>query len=182
MILPDVEEHLAEATDDQVADFWRLLEALDTEVHRGYQPSTAVCVALLYHDYIGRQADPDARTLPGRAKELNHVAGDILAPLAERARLSRKDSGRARRILVQQRTFVRPSSKNFRPRLFCLSEDFEDALELFKLRASARGQGWDIYEGWVERKRLADEMDEDEVQAERKKGRRRSRPRRRRRR
>lgn len=181
VILPDVEEYLAEGDDARTADFYRLLEALDTEVHRGYQPSTAVCVSLLYHDLVELQADSDTRTLPGSPKDRGHVATDLLAPLAERARLSRRDSGRSRRVIVQQRTFARPSSKNFRPRLFCLSEDFDDALELFKLRASARGQGWDIYEGWVERKRLADRMDDEEIDAERKKGRRR-RPRRRRRR
>ncbi|MCA8980264.1 MAG: polynucleotide adenylyltransferase PcnB [Planctomycetes bacterium] len=181
VILPDVEEHLAEIGESDAGEFWRLLEALDSEVHRGYQPSTAVCVALLHYDRIVRQADPETRTLPGKAKDLNHVAGDLIAPLAELARLSRKDSGRARRIIVQQRTFVRPASKNFRPRLFCLSEDFDDALELFRLRASARGQGWDIYEGWVERKKQAESLSDDELDAERKKGRRRSRPRRRRR-
>lgn len=181
VILPDVEDHLAEVSESEAAEFWRLLEALDGEVHRGYQPSTAVCVALLLHDRIVRQTDPETRSLPGNSKELNHVAGELIAPIADLARLSRKDSGRARRIIVQQRTFTRPISKNFRPRLFCLSEDFDEALELFRLRASARGQAWDIYEGWVERKKQAESLSGDDLEAERKSGRRRTRPRRRRR-
>ena len=56
-------------------------------------------------------------------------------------------------------------------------EDFSDALELFRLRSAARGQGWDIYEGWLTRYKRALDAPSEEVETERKRSRRR-RPRR----
>lgn len=173
VILPPLDEHLeaADGDDDDLyereSSFWRQLEALDAEVHRGYEPSPAVCIGLLFHDIVERQADPERRTLPGEARDLLHVSGEVLEPMAEAARLARRDTARARRIILQQRRFLQPSTKRFRPRLFCLSEDFAESLELFRLRAQAQGQGWDIYEAWVERAKRAHEISSDEMEEER---------------
>ena len=64
-------------------------------------------------------------------------------------------------------------------------EEFPEALDLFGLRAEARGKGWDIYEAWKERRRRAETATEDELDDERrrirKRRRRRRRPRKRRR-
>jgi hypothetical protein len=77
-----------------------------------------------------------------------------------------------------QRRFHQTPSKRFRPLVFAASEDFEEALLLFKLRVAARGQGWDIYEGWRERRSQALEAAPEAVATERKKARRRRRRRR----
>jgi hypothetical protein len=74
-----------------------------------------------------------------------------------------------------------PASRRFRPLLFVLSDEFPEALDLFRLRAAARGQGWDLYEGWRARRELALNAPPDEVEAERRAARRRPRRRRRRR-
>jgi hypothetical protein len=79
---------------------------------------------------------------------------------------------------LQQRRFTQTSTKRFRPLVFMRSEEFPEALELFRLRVAARGQGWDIYEGWKERHRLSQSLPEEELEAERRRGRRRRRRRR----
>jgi len=169
VVLPELDqfigpaEHPSEKEHERAEALWRLLEALDADVHGGAEPSTAVCVALLYHDLVEGQLDESGGSTP----ELMQAAAAVIEPLAANSRLSRRDSSRARRIIVQQRTFTRPLGKRFRPRQFCLNEDFPDALELFRLRSAARGQGWDIYEGWVERRRQALSMPAEEVESER---------------
>lgn len=181
VVLPPLDEHLglpgdeSRETLERAGAFWRQLEALDAQVHAGQEPSAAVLIGLLFHDIVERQADPARRTLPGAARDLLQVSGEVLDPLTDAARLSRRDTARARRIILQQRRFLQPSTKRFRPRLFCLSEDFPESLELFRLRSQALGQGWDIYEAWVERSRRARETSSEELEQEQRSGRRRRR-------
>jgi len=188
VILPDLHAHLGPvgsaipADQKRAASFSGLLEALDAHVHDGFEPSTAVCLAIIYHDIAERQADPQTRTLDGPPGEYHHVTGEVLEGLAGNARISRRDAGRARRIIFQQRSFVGPFGRRFRPRLFCLSEEFPEALALFRLRCEARGEGWDIYKGWEERFRAAIDLAPEEVEEERRRARRGRRRRRRKRR
>ncbi|MCB9915925.1 MAG: polynucleotide adenylyltransferase PcnB [Planctomycetes bacterium] len=188
VLLPELDEHLgplegASDADHKRADgFWRLLEALDTHVHDGYEPSTAVALALLHHDMAEREADPETRRGPGGPPEWQVVCGEVLEPLSGNARLSRRDTGRARRIIYQQRNFTRVAGRRFRPNLFCLAEEFPESLELFRLRCEARGEGWDLYKAWVERSESASDLGGDELEAEKRRARRgRRRPRRRKR-
>jgi poly(A) polymerase len=155
VVLPAI-DHFLGRPDDPAAQpraetFWRLLEALDNDVHQGFVPSTGVCIALLYLRIIEREADPATREGPGAPPDLLTVTGEVLEPIALETRLPRKDTARARRIVFQQRRFTQVGTKRFRPLLFLRSEDFPEALELFRLRVAARGQGWDLYEGWRDR-------------------------------
>jgi poly(A) polymerase len=178
-ILPAIDEFLGDK-DDAVSvargeTFWRLLEALDAEVHQGTQPTTAVLIALLYLRIVERECDPDTRLGPGAPPDLNLVTAEVLEPIAMQTRLPRREVARARRVLTMQRRFHQTASKRFRPLVFAASEEFEEALLLFKLRIAARGQGWDIYEGWRERRAQALAAPLEEVTTERKKSRRRRR-------
>ncbi|MBL8863372.1 MAG: polynucleotide adenylyltransferase PcnB [Planctomycetes bacterium] len=157
VVLPAI-DHFLGSPDDPAAQpraetFWRLLEALDNDVHQGYVPSTAVCIALLYLRIIEREADPATREGRGAPPDLLTVTGEVLEPIALQTRLPRRDTARARRIVFQQRRFTQVGTKRFRPLLFLRSEDFPEALDLFRLRVAARGQGWDLYEGWRDRYR-----------------------------
>ena len=91
----------------------------------------------------------------------------MLDPLSLSARLSRRDSGRAKRLILHQKRFTQPTSKRFRPLLFLRSEEFPEALDLFRIRMAARGQGWDIYEGWRARHEAALKAAPEEVAEER---------------
>ena len=112
---------------------------------------------------------------------LDEAAWEVLEPLAAHTRLSRRDFSRARRIIELLPNFTRPASKHFSPLLFARSDDFPEALDLFGLRAQARGKGWDIYEGWCDRQARAEGVSEEEVDAERLRTRKRKKRRRRRR-
>lgn len=169
VILPPIDAYLGRRDDpdpaahDRADQFWRLLEALDADVHAGNLPTPPVAMAALFLRLIEREADPATRTLPGPAKDLTHAATEILEPFAVSARLSRRDCGRAKRIVVLQRRFTQTGGKRFRPLQFAASEDFPEALDLFRLRSMAWGQGWDVYEAWLERRRRALEAPEGEV-------------------
>lgn len=182
VILPQIDDYLGDrkdtATHERADEFWRILEALDADVHSGHRPSTPVCIAALFLRLIEREAEPETRTLPGPPKDLLTVASEVIDPFALASRLSRRDSSRALRIIMQQRRFTQPSSKRFRPLLFMRGDDFPEALDLFRLRSRAWGQGWDLYEAWVTRRKKAMQASDDEIAAARSK--RRRRPRRRR--
>jgi poly(A) polymerase len=181
-VLPDVDRFLSEieagGERDRADASWRLLEALDNDVHAGYSPSTPVCLALLYLPLIEREAERTAQ--PGQPPDILATASRVLEPIALATRVARRDSTRAIRILDRQRRFTQPASRHFRPLLFVLGEEFPEALELFRLRAAARGQGWDIYEGWLARRDLALNAKPEEIDAERRAARKRRRRRRRR--
>jgi poly(A) polymerase len=162
VILPEVDQYLGRRNDpdpaahDRADQFWRLLEALDAFVHSGKQPTTPVCIAVLFLRVIEQEAAASTRTLRGPAPEdLFEVTGEVLEPFALSARLPRKDCAGARRLIALQKRFTQPASKRFRPAYFLRSEDFLEALDLFRLRSMAWGQGWDVYEAWVQRHRLA---------------------------
>jgi len=186
VILPELDEHLGPRDSDDPKDrkrqsaFVALLEALDGYVHDGFEPSTAICIAILYHDIAERQANEETRTLPGEPSDLHDVTGEVIERITTKARLSRRDSGRARRIIYQQSRFLGPFGRRFRPSLFCLSEEFPESLDLFRLRCEAKGEGWDIYKSWVERYQAAQDLGDDEVEKERKRARRGRRRRRKR--
>ena len=103
-ILPAIDEFLGDK-DDAVSvargeTFWRLLEALDNEVHQGTQPTTAVLIALLYLRVVERECDPDTRLGHGSPPDLNLVTAEVLEPIAMQTRLPRRDVARARRVLI----------------------------------------------------------------------------------
>jgi poly(A) polymerase len=176
VILPDVDRYLGSKEDphdqERADSFWRLIEALDADVHGGFVPTTGVCIALLFLRVIERESDPATRTLPGPARDIAVVASEVLEPMAMATRLSRRDSARARRIISQQRRFTQTSTKRFRPLVFMRSEEFPECLDFFRLRMAARGQGWDIYEGWRARYEFALRAPPEEVALERRRGRR----------
>jgi len=181
VVQTEVNGFLAEAeapgAGDRADAFWRLLEALDNDVHAGFTPSTPVCLALLYSLLIEREAERGVR--PGVPPDILGTATRILDPVAGDKRVARRDITRAIRILDRQRRFTQAASRNFRPLLFVLGEEFPEALDLFRLRTAARGQGWDIYEGWRARRELALNATPEELETERRAVRRRRRRRRR---
>ena len=185
-ILPALDKHLTpsrRSADSEALkqSFWRLLEALDADVQSGSVQSNAVLVALLINDMVDAKtakAKGDSPEAPVRA--IAQAADSIIDPFVQSSRLPRKDAAKARRILTLQGRFSTQSKEGFRPLLFCLTEDFEDALALFRIRNRAVGRGYDIYQGWVERHRQALELSEEQLTEERRHGRRRKSRRRRR--
>jgi poly(A) polymerase len=183
VILPEVERYIgphdsADPADHDRADsVWRLLEALDSLVHEKHVPSSAVCVAALFLRIIEREAELDPRTHHGErsAREVLETASERIDPFAVEYRLAKRDGFKAARAIALQRAFTQPQTKRFSPLLFARDPDFAEALELFRLRCSAWGQGWDVYEAWLERANEAKSAPPEVVELERKRKRRRGR-------
>ncbi len=179
VLMPHLDSYVRTSEDSD--RFWRLLEALDNKVHQGFEPSTALSIAVLFEPLVERESDPDTRTMRGEPGDQDDVAWEVLEPMAIRTRLSRKEFGRARTLLANQPYFVESPGPRFSPLLFARSEDFEESLDLFGLRVDARGKGRDIYEGWVARQTRARSATEEDLEQERKRTRNRKRRKRRRR-
>lgn len=184
VILPQIDDHLGPretATQEQneaAERFWRLLEALDSWVHsRNEAPSTALCLSVLFYGIFEDEEKllDEEEVNPSTLQDL---IWELMDPLVIPARLSRRECGRARRIMLQQRRFSQTPNRRFRPLLFMRGEEFLDSLELFGLRTAAWGQGWDLYEGWKARYKRALEATPEELEEERRKTRRRRRKRR----
>jgi poly(A) polymerase len=189
VLLPGIDEYIGPAGDpdpashDRADSYWRLLEALDADVHAGREPSRALCLAILWLRVIEREADADTRTLSGEPGDLFSVVTEVLDPLVQDSRLPRRTFIITRRMIVDQQRLRDLPGTDPRSLVFTTTEGFSEALNLFRVRSAAWGQGWDLYEAW---RTVQDEMEsvpEDELAALRKRGRRRGsrRPRRRKR-
>jgi poly(A) polymerase len=167
VILPEVHAYLGSPNDpdpearDRADKYWRLLEALDADVHAGSEVTTAVAIAVLFLRIIERDV-PAGERAAVESPEIARAAAQVLEPFAVRSRLSRRDTTRSVRIIAQQRRFTQPSSKSFSRKLFVLAEEFPEALHLFRLRCMAWGQGWDVYEAWRERERSVESLPPEE--------------------
>ena len=183
VILPELDRHVGphDSADPEAHDradsVWRLLEALDSYVHEKHVPATATCVAALFLRMIERDAALDPRTHQGEigGRELLELAGERIDPFAVEYRLAKRDGYKAARAIALQRSFTQAPTKRFSPLLFARDQDFPEALELFRLRCSAWGQGWDVYEAWLERAAEAKAAPAEALDVERKRKRRRGR-------
>ena len=190
VLLPEIDSFLGTRDDpdpakhDRADRYWRLLEALDSDVHNGNEPSRALCLAVLWLRIVEASAglDDSTREQEGGA-DLFDVVSEILEPLVQDSRLPRRTFIISRRIIAEQHRFEELPGDDPRALLFTRTEHFPEALNLFRLRSAAWGQGWERYEAW---KLAFDEMQsasDDDLEALRKRGRRRKRrrPRKRRR-
>jgi poly(A) polymerase len=177
-ILPGLDKYLSSVEDDsaRTQSFYSLLEALDADIHSGAQLSSAVLVATMVHDLVAARLPAQDPGGPSPAvRDVARAADAILDPFTMSSRLPKRDAAKARRLLTLQGRFTNTANERTRPLLFCLMEDFEEALALFRIRTRALGRGWDIYEGWVDRARQAESLSEEELSSERKRGRKRRR-------
>lgn len=181
ILLPEIDAYLGRRDDpdpaahDRADQYWRLLEALDNDVHAGRAPSRALALAVVWLRIVEREAEV-AR--PGGAHdslELYRAAEVVLDRSAASARLPRKDTAIARKIIADQPRFALGAQGNPRTVLFLREPDLPESLNLLRLRVSAWGQGWDVYEGWLASYEQARALPDDEVARLRKKKRRRRR-------
>ncbi len=171
-LFPEIDDYLGRRDDpdpaahDRADLYWRLLEALDADIHAGSEPTPAVLLAVLFLRVVEHKSE-------GGGTPAAALAADLIEPLATSARLPRRAVEGAKRIIAHQHRFTQPWTQSPRRMLFLHSEDFPEALHLFRLRSAAWGQGWDVYEGWLERYKSARAMPVSELAGLRRKGRRR---------
>jgi len=180
-LLPEIDHYLGRRDDpdpaahDRADLYWRLLEALDADIHSGTEPSPSVLLAVLFLRIVEHRFENRTPERGSAHAAWGALADDLIEPLASSARLPRRAVEGAKRIIAHQHRFTDV------PRdAFVRSEDFPDALHLFRLRSAAWGQGWDVYEGWLERYKRAQGLPPSELGSLRRRRRRRGGRRRRR--
>ncbi|MDF1797953.1 MAG: polynucleotide adenylyltransferase PcnB [Planctomycetota bacterium] len=189
VLMPEIDAYIGKRDDpdpvahDRADNYWRLLEALDADVHAGREPSRALCLAVMYLRVVERELDPETRTLPGEPNDVFDVVSDVLEPLVQDSRLPRRTFITTRRMIVDQERFKKRPGSDPRSLVFTTTDGFDDALDLYRLRSAAWGQGWAMYEAWAAARAETAKASPDALAALRKKGRRRRsrRPRRRKR-
>jgi poly(A) polymerase len=176
-LFPEIDGYLGRRDDpdpaahDRADLYWRLLEALDADIHGGAEPTPAVLLAVLFLRVVEHKSEHASAT--GNAMPAATFAAELIEPLATSARLPRRAVEGAKRIIAHQHRFTQPWTQSPRRVLFLHSEDFPEALHLFRLRSAAWGQGWDVYEGWLERYKSARELPVSELAGLRRRSRRR---------
>jgi poly(A) polymerase len=133
-LLPEVANFLAQAPQPQRVAFWRMLEALDHRVHEGRVPSNPVLLGVLFATAVSALAEQQP------TRSASSIAEELLGPLSVTLRLPRRDAGCLKRICgVQHRFLQADGEKRFKLLGFLHGPYFEEALELFELRAAATG-------------------------------------------
>lgn len=148
-LVPVVGKFLNHASDEQTDSFWQLLEVLDEHVQAqppGREPPpNGVLLAVLMFGAVERErAEQPTRSA-------SSVAENLLGSLAVDLRLPRRDSGCLKRICGVQHRFEQSEGKRrYRTESFLTSPYFDEALQLFALRAQASGMDPAIVDQWYD--------------------------------
>jgi len=144
-LLPTVADFLGAAAQPQRVIFWRVLEALDHSVHEGRVPSNPVLLGTLFVCPVQALCERQPNRSPST------VAEELLGPLGQTLRLPRRDAGCLKRICGVQHRFVQiGDQKRFKVQGFVHGPYFDEALDLFALRAHATGIDEAIVAEWQE--------------------------------
>lgn len=147
-LLPIVGEFLGSAPQEERVSFWRLLEALDHRVSEGWEPTNAVLLGALFTSPVSALLAQQPRRSPST------LAEELLGPLSQTLRLPRRDAGCLKRICgVQHRFEPGSTQKRYRASTLLRSPYFQEALDLFELRATAEGLDQNLVEQWRDRER-----------------------------
>ncbi len=147
-LLPVVATFLQDAAHAERVSFWRILEALDHRIAEGQKvsaplPQNGVLLgALMLSPVLARCAQQPH-------KSPSTVAEELLGPLCVQLRLPRRDTGCVKRICgVAHRFFQFDEPQGFKIGAFATSPYFDEALELFQLRAEATNIDPTLLQQW----------------------------------
>ncbi len=124
---------------------WRMLDLLDACVAQDHPPSNAVIIASLVMPFIA-----DELLQPGiGASDLSAMIHEAMQPLSDQLHVARRDSERARHILLAQRTLRPGKQRRSRAATALVHRDyFEEALLCYELLARAIGGPLDGIDYW----------------------------------
>lgn len=156
VILPEIATYLREsraAEDDGDRIFFAYLDELDRRFDEGDDPSAGFCLAVLFERLL--QRDLQRRAAQSRVPmDLLVILDEVMADFAERTRLSRKDSGIARRIALHKHRLERRGRRRPKPTALLRQEGFDEALDLIAIEAAVTGssEAAELFSEWNERR------------------------------
>lgn len=133
LLLPELHALvIAEAGESVAAKWWwQALDRLDARVRGRRPPSNAVIVCVLLGPFIGIEAFEES----DRVRDVGQLIDDRTRPLLDRMRPSRRDSERARQMLLAQRRIAPSKRRRGRPLTLVRRDYFAEALEVYELLA-----------------------------------------------
>jgi poly(A) polymerase len=108
------------------------LDELDERVRAGEAPSNALLLGALAAPFLGEVLYPADAGAP-EPRDLGVAVEDGMRPLVESMRASRRDTERARQILMAQRRLLPSRRRRGRPMALVRRDWFDEALALFEL-------------------------------------------------
>jgi poly(A) polymerase len=134
LLIPELQAHVAGPDADPTAAkwWWQALERLDTQLRAGRMPSNAVLLCVLCGPFVGPEAFEDSE---GKVRDVGQLIDERTRALLERMRVSRRDSERARQILLAQRRIAPSKRRRGRPMALVRRDYFQEALQVYSLLA-----------------------------------------------
>ncbi|MBL8897914.1 MAG: polynucleotide adenylyltransferase PcnB [Planctomycetes bacterium] len=159
VILPEIDAFLRasrRAGDGEDEIIFASLRELDRRFAEGEDPSAGFCLAVLF-------SGPLRLALSRRSREwkspmdLLSVFDDVLEGFSERTRLSRRDSGNARRFALLRQRLERSGRRRQRPLALVRQEGFDEGLDLLAIECATRRDPElrELYLEWHERRESA---------------------------
>ncbi len=122
---------LAEGGQTQAARWWwKALDRIDAG-HAGKTPTNAVLLCAVIGPFVGAEAFRDDDGL----RNVDEVIEDRARPLLDGMRVSRRDSERARHMLLAQRRIAPSTRRRGRPNALVRRDYFREALDVYRLLA-----------------------------------------------
>lgn len=156
VILPEIEVHLRacrRAGDGGDEEFFTSLRELDRRFAAGEEPSAGFALAVLFEGLVQKAIARRARDRGG-PQDLLVLLDEAMGEFAERTRLSRRDSGTARRIALIRHRLAHSGRRRQRPMALVRQEGFDEALDLLAIECAVRPREElrELYLEWHERR------------------------------
>jgi poly(A) polymerase len=133
ILIPQLAAHLRRDPGDPTSlRLFAALEGLDGAVRAGEAPTNALLLALLAAPFLVDVIYPLDPQQP-EPRDLATVIEELMRPIVESMRASRRDTERARQILMAQRRLAPSKRRRGRPMALVRRDWFDEALAVFQL-------------------------------------------------
>ena len=149
VLVPELHRLLAREGDHVGAErLIQTLDAIDTLVRGGYNPSNALLVCALIAPFVFDQLY-DVEGDAAQNRDAVAIIEQLAEPIVLSMRVSRRDAERARQILIAERRLGPSKKRRGRPMALVRRDWFADALQLFELmHPHAEGEVADEIARW----------------------------------
>jgi poly(A) polymerase len=147
LLLAPVAEYLAAQDREGAAEYWRFLEEMDAQVHRGVDFDDSMLLACVLLAIALDEPDTGDEE-GGKPPSVAQAIEALLAQLVQKARLPRRIAERTRMILLSQRTLAGLRRRRGGLGGFRGHPLFREALAVFEVWVSATGEHQEALAQW----------------------------------